>query len=179
MVEGYILPFKDNPVMISQGYNGPWSHRLIRKNTDQSYSLDFALPLGTEVMASRQGTLRFFCDHFKRYYLGNDFENGCNYTANFIEVEHSDGSIACYQHLQEGSVSECGLKAGCQISRGQVLGKTGLSGWIGSVPHLHFMVYDKRPMLFGDRIIRAMRTKPVDFDDYKGPLEHRVVSGVK
>ncbi len=54
----YIIPFKSE-VVISQGYNGPWSHRKIREDTDYSYSVDFALPVNTDIVAARSGKILF------------------------------------------------------------------------------------------------------------------------
>lgn len=172
-LENYILPFVGNAVVISQGYNGPLTHKKIRENTDQSYSLDFALPLGTDVLASREGTVKFACDRFNRYYEGSDFEIGSTFMANFIEVKHDDGTIACYQHFAKGSINSLGIKNGVRVKQGQVLGKTGLSGWIGDVPHLHFMVYEKKAMQYEDRMKITKTTKPVKFENYDGPLEHK------
>lgn len=172
VIAEYTLPFCDIPVRISQGYHGSWSHKLIRKNTDQSYSLDFALPLGTDILAAREGTLRFFYEDIKRYYLGMDFENGSKSMANLVEILHDDGMFTCYQHVQEGSISALGLKAGSYVKQGQVIGKTGLSGWIGNTPHLHFMAYVRSQENIDGRIMRVLRTDPVNFVDYEGPLEH-------
>ena len=168
----YALPFCGLPARISQGYHGPWSHKLSRKNTDQSYSLDFALPIGTDILAARDGTLRFFYDSIKSYYLGMDFENGSKSLANMIEIKHDGGVSTCYQHIQKGSISALGLKAGSYVRRGQVIGKTGLSGWIGNTPHLHFMAYVRGQEDIDGNIMRVMRTEPVSFVDYEGPLEH-------
>lgn len=168
----YILPFCDVPVSISQGYNGPWSHKLIRKNTDQSYSLDFALPVGTDILAARDGILKFFYEDISSFYLGTDFGNGSKSLANLLVMQHDDGAHTCYQHFQKKSISALGLKANDYIRQGRVIGKTGLSGWIGNVPHLHFMAYTRKREYVDGKIENLLRTQPVKFVDYEGPTEH-------
>lgn len=159
----YIIPFRDE-VVISQGFNGPWSHRKISENTDYSYSVDFALPVSIEVLAARSGKVRFFYEGFTDFYKGLDFKIGSKYLANMIDILHDDGTIANYQHIKKGSVLELRLRDGDAVEQGQVIGRTGLSGWIGPIPHLHFMVYRNLESL--------LQTFPVKFRDYNGPLEH-------
>lgn len=57
--------------------------------------------------------------------------------ANYVIIRHSDGTIARYLHLKQGSVTA--LPIGTSIAAGQVLGKVGSSG-ISTGPHLHFEV---------------------------------------
>ena len=53
-VEGHILPFNaetaPHGVRISQGYNGPYSHRILDQHKDYRYAVDFQLPIGTGVL---------------------------------------------------------------------------------------------------------------------------------
>jgi len=130
--------------MISQGYNGPWSHKMIRPTTDQRFSLDFALPFGTDVIAARDGKITLFTEKYNQCYTGLDLEIGKDFTANLINILHSDGTMACYQHMQGGSMRSLELKVGGYVKQGQLIGKTGPSGWVGEFPHLHFMVYERR-----------------------------------
>ncbi len=83
-----------------------------------------------------------------------------------IDILHDDGSIANYQHIKVGSVLELCLRDGDAVEQGQVIGKTGLSGWVGPVPHLHFMVYREY------KDTGLLQTFPVKFRGYDGPLEH-------
>ena len=91
---------------------------------------------------------------------------------NLVELLHSDGSSARYEHLERGSASGLGIKPGDWIEQGQLIGKTGLSGWIGPYPHLHFMVYESEAL--GSAIsARRVQSKPIGFADYDGPLWHK------
>lgn len=167
---GYVLPFNYNAVEISQGYNGGFSHRALQRNAeltvihDDRFSLDFVLPLGTEVVAAKAGKVYRVADFFETQYTGLDLEEGMQTFANFIYLLHKDGSLTLYSHLANKSVK---VEKGQEVKQGQVLAKTGRSGWIGPVPHLHFAALDN--IGAGLRMIR--RTFPVTFDNYAGPLE--------
>jgi len=50
----YLLPFEGGPVQCAQGNQGIWSHN---NDTNQIYAYDFALDQGTEILASRSGTV--------------------------------------------------------------------------------------------------------------------------
>lgn len=167
----YDLPFRDGNINISQGYNGPFSHFKIRPLADQSYSLDFALDPGTEVLAARDGKVKAVYDSITDHYNGTDFENGSHFLANFIELVHPDGSFTCYQHLKPGFAEELGLKKGLEVIAGDKIAETGLTGWIGGIPHLHFSAYTRT--LFKEPKLQIMNQSfPVEFRGYDGPFEH-------
>ena len=70
------------------------------------------------------------------------FDRQCSWAnapddANYVIILHSDGTIARYLHLKQGSVTS--LPIGTAIAAGQALGKVGSSG-ISTGPHLHFEV---------------------------------------
>lgn len=70
------------------------------------------------------------------------FDRQCSWdnapdNANYVIILHSDGTIARYLHLKQGSVTN--LPIGTTIAAGQALGKVGSSG-ISTGPHLHFEV---------------------------------------
>ncbi len=145
------LPFRFPDVVVSQGYFGPYSHfatRHIRENgnregvvMDDSYCIDFVLPLGTPVLASYEADVVggfYDCDDF---YEGSDFEIGRKVNTNFLFLRNNDihDSVCIYSHLERGSVQ---VSPGERVFAGQVLARTGKSGWIGGIPHLHFGVYE-------------------------------------
>jgi hypothetical protein len=78
--------------------------------------------------------------------IGKDdgnFDKNCSVVAgadwNAIYVRHTDGSIAWYGHLKNGSLT---LKpVGSSVTAGEYLGIVGSSGQ-SSLPHLHFEVHD-------------------------------------
>lgn len=163
-MELYRVPFDTNthPIRISQGRLGPWSHFMHESaNNDLENAVDFALPLGTPVLAARSGRLMSVFLEGDWCYEGLNAEIGNNPppgSTNFVAVEHADETIAIYSHLSRERVH---LESSI-ISVGDVIGFTGKSGWIAEVPHLHFQVI-KLP---------GRRTLPVFFENYHGPLIH-------
>ncbi len=88
-----------------------------------------------EVVAAAPGTL-----------LGTDdghYDRQCQWEGagdwNAVYVQHDDGTVAWYGHLQAGSATTKAV--GARIERGEVLGRVGSSGR-SSAPHLHFEVHD-------------------------------------
>lgn len=166
VVNGYSLPLKNVPIEVSQGYNGDYSHFAYTKNFhinnkaystfyDDRYSLDFKVPLNTRVYAAKKGVVIGFIDDSNFCYRGLDFSKGINCTPNFVLLEHSDRTFSVYSHLKKGSVVP---KFGELVLKGEEIARTGLSGWIGLFPHLHFEAF---------RINGRDRLSfPTIFDDY-------------
>jgi murein DD-endopeptidase MepM/ murein hydrolase activator NlpD len=63
----------------------------------------------------------------------------CLYSANRVNIEHADGHISTYAHLDEIVVH-----AGDRVSRGTLLGYSGTTG-CSTGPHLHFQVMQTCP----------------------------------
>lgn len=105
-------------------------------------SIDFAVPTGTDVLAACDGIIVRVRDNSQKY--GDDaiFGNDVNY----ITIKHLDNELSEYLHLAFDSGT---VEVGQKVKAGQVIAKTGLSGWMYA-PHLHFMVYKKttRPEAF-------------------------------
>lgn len=123
----YQLPFKvDNKINISQGYFGKRTHIRTR-------ALDFALPIGTDVYAAREGVVIDVID----YNTKTCYRKECNKYNNVIIIYHKDGSFSEYVHIDTNSAK---VKEGEKVFRGQLIAKSGKIGW-SSGPHLHFGVY--------------------------------------
>lgn len=86
-----------------------------------------------EVIAAAAGTILAKSDgHFDRNCGSN------NDTANYVVIQHADGSCALYWHMKSGSVT---TKAVSQtVAVGEYLGVVGSSG-SSTAPHLHFEVW--------------------------------------
>lgn len=168
-INGYRLPFEKTDVapVIMQGYDGPFSHFAVEKTGtihDDTHSLDFVLDPGTTVLAAKDGILYGKLDGFGKCYRGSDFIEGLQCTPNLVFLLHPDGTFTLYAHLMKGSIE---VEHDQRISQGQPLAKTGLSGWVGPVPHLHFSAFKSQ----GDNRI----TLPIEFNDYQGPLFHNQI----
>ncbi|NNE69264.1 MAG: M23 family metallopeptidase [Rhodothermales bacterium] len=123
----YDLPFDAGASwLVGQGYNGRTTHQ--GKN-----ALDFNLPEGTPVRAARSGTVVEVED---RYEHGGP-DQSLKSRANFVKVEHEDGTIGNYVHLVHRGVR---VRPGQRVREGEVLGISGNTGFTTG-PHLHFEVY--------------------------------------
>lgn len=138
----YRLPFEGTR-WVCQGNNGYLSHF-----EDDEYAYDFYMPEGTPVLAARGGVVRDT--------RADRNEIGTSKPANFVLVDHGDGTLGYYVHLQKGGVR---VVRGQRVLQGDLVG---LSGWTGRalIPHLHFEVIRDVP---GSRI-----TVPVTFADAPG-----------
>lgn len=133
----YDLPFSTSHAFkIYQGYNGNFSHQ-------NENSLDFTMPVGTEIKAIREGVVIKVIDENSK----SCGEEECKKYNNLIIVYHTDGTFAEYTHIKhKGST----VKVGDNISKGQLLAYSGNVGW-STGPHLHLVVFlqklDKRVTL--------------------------------
>lgn len=65
---------------------------------------------------------------------------------NYVCINHNNGYYTCYCHMQKQAVS-----VGQTVSRGQVIGYVGMTGW-ATGPHVHFEVWIGKPWMGGYRI---------------------------
>jgi len=143
----YRIPFAaDTQWLLGQGFNGRYSHT----HAQSRYALDFTVPVGTRVLAAREGVVMQIQDDYRGN--GQDIESFAH-RANFVRILHEDGSMAMYAHLEYYGV---GVKPGQRVAAGTLLGLSGNTGF-SSGPHLHFAV------LVNDG--RAEVSIPFDMDD--------------
>ena len=122
----YNLPFHGPTIHISQQFNGRATHH----NLANRYALDFALPEGTPILASRDGIVM---DVHSDVLRSHQHVDGAG---NYVLILHSDGTMVIYAHLQPNRAM---VTPGETIKTAQVIGYSGQSGW-SSGPHLHFAV---------------------------------------
>lgn len=130
----YKLPFlKGADIYVSQGYHGETSHKGL-----SAYAVDFPVPVGTPIYAAREGMV-----------VGSEGNNNLGGAspeyrkyANYVIVEHSDGTMGNYYHLKQGgAVAVIGQK----VAKGDLIGYSGNTGY-SSGPHLHFSVSKVDPV---------------------------------
>jgi murein DD-endopeptidase MepM/ murein hydrolase activator NlpD len=128
----YDLPFSptEEYVMI-QGYDGEFSHQ----GQHLKYSYDFKMPIGTSVHAMRDGIVAEIENRYSAGGLNPKLKN----KANYIIIEHDDGTYAIYSHLKNGGNI---VQIGDKVQKGQQIGYSGFTGFMG-MPHLHVSVYKK------------------------------------
>lgn len=126
----YSLPFKKGEsYKVDQGYNGNFSHQ-------NESSLDFTMPIGTEILASRGGIV---IKVVKKNNI-NCAEKKCAEYNNYVLIYHNDGTFAKYIHLKKDGII---VKEGDSINENDLIGYSGNVGWSNG-PHLHFMTYFQR-----------------------------------
>jgi hypothetical protein len=121
---GYRLPFQaGRPVAVRQGWATSYSHK-----GQARYAYDFALPMRTPVVAAASGVVAFTRSGNKQCggYEARNF-------ANLVTIYHSDGSATTYGHL-----STVAVHVGDVVRAGQVIGKSGNTGFTNCQAHLHF-----------------------------------------
>ena len=137
------MPFAaGSEVTVMQGNHGYFSH-----TGSSVYAVDWDVPEGTEVVAVRGGLV---LDLYEESDSGCA-EASCADQANYVVVDHGDGTFGQYWHLQQGGAL---VEIGDLVGRGDVLGLSGNTGW-STDPHLHLQVRDplgqSLPLLFEDQ----------------------------
>ncbi|GFD72220.1 hypothetical protein KUL113_16400 [Tenacibaculum sp. KUL113] len=125
----YLSPLQPaSKYSIVQGFNGTFTHSGASR-----FALDFAAPVGTPVLAAREGVVIDTKDDGDK---GGPSPELAKY-ANYVVVLHSDGTTGEYYHLKHKGAA---VTRGQTVQRGQLIGYTGNTGF-SSLPHLHFAVY--------------------------------------
>lgn len=130
----YTLPFvKGAHVYVSQGYHGDTSHKGL-----SAYAVDFPVAVGTPIYAAREGIV-----------VGAEGSNNLGGAspeyrqyANYVIIEHSDGTMGNYYHLKQGGTA---VAIGQKVLKGDLIGYSGNTGYT-SGPHLHFSVSKVDPI---------------------------------
>ena len=113
----YRLPWKAGVgYRISQGAQGSFSHNGVYDR----YAVDFALPSGTQVLASRDGVVK-----------GSGWISG---GGNYVLIQDASGFCQEYFHLSGYSV-----RAGQKVAQGAPIARSGSTGH-STGPHLHFQM---------------------------------------
>ncbi|TDA63053.1 M23 family metallopeptidase [Sulfuricurvum sp. IAE1] len=130
----YGLPFsKGSNIVVSQGYHGGITHRGL-----SAYAIDFPVPVGTPIHAAREGIVVGAEGSHDRGGLSPDFRQ----FANYVIIEHSDGTMGNYYHLMRGGAA---VRIGQKVAQGELIGYSGNTGY-SSGPHLHFSISKVDPV---------------------------------
>jgi murein DD-endopeptidase MepM/ murein hydrolase activator NlpD len=131
----YLLPLRTADLRIDQGFGGSFSHA----DDQNRYALDLAAPIGTPVLAARDGVVMEVESDFARAGLDRERYSG---RANMVRLVHDDGAMSVYAHLHTDGVL---VHVGQRVRAGQQIGLSGNTGFT-SGPHLHFAVQVNRGM---------------------------------
>ncbi len=114
---------------VTQAYPDAVTHQT----PDSAYAVDFAMPVGTDIFAAREGVV--FVVAAKNYRGGLDTSRqGAD--ANVVQILHDDGTWAVYAHLNRSSIR---VRPGDRVRRGELIAESGNTGY-STGPHLHFAV---------------------------------------
>jgi murein DD-endopeptidase MepM/ murein hydrolase activator NlpD len=150
---------------------------------------DFDLPEGTEVLASRAGTVALASGNWPPDHCGGltpepgapaGYVVSANIgnEANYVLIDHGDGTSALYLHLSAlAPAIERKAVTGAPVAVGEVLGLSGRTGLTQCEPHLHFQVEksvradwftNSVPVQFADHDVISQTTdgKPVEGESY-------------
>jgi murein DD-endopeptidase MepM/ murein hydrolase activator NlpD len=131
----YAYPLKTGSLHVAQGFGGGFSHN----DAQNRHAVDLAAPIGTTVLAAREGVVMQVESDFDKASLNREQYGG---RANFVRVLHDDGTMGLYAHLKPEGVL---VRVGQRVRRGQTIGLSGNTGFSGG-PHLHFVVQVNRGM---------------------------------
>jgi murein DD-endopeptidase MepM/ murein hydrolase activator NlpD len=125
---GFLLPLQcGSSVRVTQGNDSSFSH-----TGGSRYAFDFGIPSNTPLMAMQAGTVVFVRQSTQpgdRCYSGGD--SSCINEANYVTIDHGDGSNTLYAHINSASV-----RVGDRVSRGQRVALSGGTGY-STGPHAH------------------------------------------
>ncbi|MFC1530719.1 M23 family metallopeptidase [Gemmatimonadota bacterium] len=107
-----------HPTNLNLGCAPPWT-----------YAYDFLMPIGSEIVAVRGGTVAFVREEF------TDADKGLE-QGYVVVIDHGDGTFAGYGHITHEGVL---VEQGEQVAQGESLARSGNSG-ASTIPHLHFQV---------------------------------------
>lgn len=148
------------PAAAASPYILPWrigttreaNPHAAREAGAQEYSLDIPMPIGTEIVAIRDGTV---------VGVRENFFDGDNVFGreNYIFVQHDDGTMARYIHLTNNGAL---LEAGDFALRGNVIARSGNTG-NSTGPHLHFDVVASNAVPPDYSLNPSSQTIPLNF----------------
>ena len=137
----YWLPYMPGKkFFLAQAANSHMSHK-------DELSLDFKMKKGSQICAAREGVVIEVKEDSDKGGLNDEYLS----QGNHIIIQHNDGSIAQYWHLdKEGAF----VNLGDTVQKGQLIGLSGNTGYT-AFPHLHFQVKSKE----GKQILTRFLTR--------------------
>ncbi len=124
----FLIPFIGGKFRVTQAYGGKFSH----KGPKNRYATDVSMPIGTPIIAARDGTVVDMKMHFTK----SGLDPAAHGKANYIRLRHDDGTMTVYVHLKANSQT---VKNGQRVKAGDIIALSGNTGYTTG-PHLHFAV---------------------------------------
>lgn len=126
----YRAPF---PVGTSYRVTQTYPDSATHRTRDSMYAVDFTMPVGTDIVAARDGIV--FDVASTNFKGGPDLDEYAD-LANLVRILHEDGTFAVYAHLNWNTIR---VRPGERVRAGEYIADSGNTGW-SSGPHLHFAV---------------------------------------
>lgn len=127
----YSKPFSEK--VKTEIMNAPPDSKYAHENSPISkFANDFLVPKGTEIKSMEGGRVCYVQSGSEEYGLGEEFVD----KANMIAVQNKDGTIIEYVHMDK----DVSLEVGDKVRKGDVLGRSGLSGYMSKdskYEHVH------------------------------------------
>ena len=154
----YALPFqRGTRQLLTQGFKGAATHK-----GKSAYALDFAMPIGTPVHAMRDGIVVATESKHTEHGFSPAFANKSNY----VIIQHEDGTMAMYGHLNTNGVK---VRLGDRVYKHSHIAYSGKK--YSSGPHLHVHITNNQSFQSGGSSI------PFQFKSEEGivsqPIEKR------
>ncbi|HHB79340.1 MAG TPA: M23 family metallopeptidase [Saprospiraceae bacterium] len=127
----YEIPFKSDTIVVD---NQQFKKKKRKKRANRATTVDFSLPIGTEIFAARAGKVVKVVMNNSKFCP----ERTCVDFDNYILIMHEDGTIAKYGHLSPKSNN---VVFGQEVKKGALLALSGETGRT-TKPSLHFEVYE-------------------------------------
>lgn len=157
--EGRIIFADGTPVPSSPGETiGEGSEWRITVHGGLDINANVANKRGTNIIASKDGVVTEVVDGFGDGYYG--CPDGGGY-GNHIYIQHDDGWVTRYAHLEKGTIK---VSVGDRVKQGQLIAGMGTSGSSTGI-HLHFEVRDS-----SNNVLNPL--------DYISPTNPRPVSSI-
>lgn len=108
---------------------------------NNGWAWDFATPDAKSfpILVARGGTVT----HVKMSSSTGCSDASCMDYANYVVIDHGDGTSSVYLHLEHGTLAP-GIRCGEKVVQGQPLAMAGSTGFATGV-HLHYQVNKTRP----------------------------------
>lgn len=143
------LPWKSG---ISHNVTQGWN--IENHSAIEQYAYDFGIEEGNDILSSGQRTVKLVKSNESAPTCGGrDFRANGNY----VIINHPDGTATMYLHLLSTP-----LAVGDPVSQGQIIGKSGKTGWTYCRAHLHFQ-REAQPTNNW-----YTQSQPIYFDEYPG-----------
>lgn len=108
-----------------------------RTHASMRHCVDFALPIGTPILAVANGVVVERESRFSKAYPNPSYKYRSR--TNYVTIRHDDGQSSYYVHLKWHSVA---VRVRERVKQGQVIALSGDTGFT-TYPHLHFGLYDE------------------------------------